>query len=1377
MDMLQGNLSPAAPGGDSTDGYTDENEQLQKPLEETPCPSGPPIDHYQPSGQRLTKKELLDRLSYASQKAWSSVRKRSMVPLPLPAATERRMRQWFELVDGDGSGHLSASEVEFALRATGINANANTIAEVIKQLSSARNPLGEDYVLPSGVALPIGSMIDALRRRKILEDVQKGGMHREFWAAEGQEFLRYLLETEKYDFDDESRETIRRILEYKPPAVKEGEFALSPKAAEEHKRRIERLKLALLRNAGGGGGGGGGSAQRRASSTTRSRIHSAVGGSAAATIGPSGGRRSLDVTALPMRGGIGGAGGSSRAGSSRASRILRAADVQRRGTVDGALPSSLAAAGAAAEGSAAAANVMSEEDSESGGSFRWIAIAEENLAARVRFCSPTLAQGLILAGLDRSGEGTDTDTPASASASASASTSPRYKRHPSSSCCTSSRTNPKSAPPSTTTSRTALPDGSVDVGVYLGRVSGGGAAATATTTAAAANGGVWSATASAAASGSTRPDVGARASGFNDTYDISGWATTSTRRPVLGPARGQSPFSLQGTGGGHRGGGAGGPRGLNERMRVAKESSERGALVARACASARNDGGGVGLGGEESIGEGNGEEHHDHTACHGHDDDEEEANEEVVVVEEEEEEEEWYDHDGVLLSEHAAALSPTPPTPTPVAEATLSCITTAAATASPTSVPTLAAPPGLLQRRPMPTGPYTNRMLRAIQGSRQGALSPTLAAAATCGSGMSLDGSILTASAASTASAAVAVGFGATGFRSESYSTGTGSEASSAAPRNLPAVTSPSSRTNFPCSPTGNVSAAGGAVVGAVGAVGAVGLLVNGATGPGSVANSASVSSNFPCSATSIRDPGSSQTSALEASARRRAEAARMMGSGRADKMAAEIRRNVRESAQHIQQQQQQTNGSWSPSGLACRTTTSNGGHAAPPHMAPGSHASDPALLLNVVDLVGFEQWRAPAPPQQHAVVSCTANTSRTTVTGVGMVGGGFSSMGPRCGSGSGSGSFSGGAPAAAAAAVRAFPGSEKYDMGLKPTQVSSYAPSFSSSNAIRSLSPVSAIPRSGVAPTAPTRTGGAAGSHTGMAPSPPLSPTVLLPAAAAERSTAGGGGYSVSGGFVRDGRPLTGRRSLDSEPRAAAWRIASAGRALSPSPGAIGGSQSQGHIPGNPSRLQPWGRGQGVLHHSHHQLLQQQQVQQLQQQQQQQLQQQQQMDSAAAVVDLRAASFPSAAASPGGFFQMDRPFLAGSSGSGSGVAATAGTAGATAGTPTTTGGAFASSATAAANAAASANAGVAGSAKRAAAGDGKKWPWPWKREIVAAEGAVGSMAAKRSGSGGAGVGGGGGQNQDGGDGVGGVGVGVGGAVSTSSAPAMRVRSSFMKWS
>ncbi|GIM00322.1 hypothetical protein Vretimale_5465 [Volvox reticuliferus] len=55
-----------------------------------------------------------------------------MVPLPLPAATERRMRQWFELVDGDGSGHLNASEVEFALKASGINASATTVAEVIK---------------------------------------------------------------------------------------------------------------------------------------------------------------------------------------------------------------------------------------------------------------------------------------------------------------------------------------------------------------------------------------------------------------------------------------------------------------------------------------------------------------------------------------------------------------------------------------------------------------------------------------------------------------------------------------------------------------------------------------------------------------------------------------------------------------------------------------------------------------------------------------------------------------------------------------------------------------------------------------------------------------------------------------------------------------------------------------------------------------------------------------------------------------------------------------------------------------------------------------------------------------------------------------------
>ncbi len=55
-------------------------------------------------GSSLLQKELTERLAYADAKAWSLARKRQMCPLPLPEATERRIRQWFELVDGDGTG-------------------------------------------------------------------------------------------------------------------------------------------------------------------------------------------------------------------------------------------------------------------------------------------------------------------------------------------------------------------------------------------------------------------------------------------------------------------------------------------------------------------------------------------------------------------------------------------------------------------------------------------------------------------------------------------------------------------------------------------------------------------------------------------------------------------------------------------------------------------------------------------------------------------------------------------------------------------------------------------------------------------------------------------------------------------------------------------------------------------------------------------------------------------------------------------------------------------------------------------------------------------------------------------------------------------------
>ncbi|PNW76161.1 hypothetical protein CHLRE_12g545500v5 [Chlamydomonas reinhardtii] len=249
-------------------------------------PSGAPVDFYPEPKRKFSKKELTYRLAYAEAKDWSLAHGRQISPLPLPEAIEQRIKQWFLLVDDDGSGALDAAELEVALKASGIPANANAILEVIKlfdfdkdgeiawrefhhflcyEVMADKDPLGAEYVLPSGMSLPISSMIGAIRRRKLMQDVEKGGTRRDHWVTEGPEFLRHLLESETYSFDQQeaSGEVLRRILSYKPPPSKRAD----PEAMERHSRRMDKLKSILTRSmkdggAGlGGAGGGGGTAE------------------------------------------------------------------------------------------------------------------------------------------------------------------------------------------------------------------------------------------------------------------------------------------------------------------------------------------------------------------------------------------------------------------------------------------------------------------------------------------------------------------------------------------------------------------------------------------------------------------------------------------------------------------------------------------------------------------------------------------------------------------------------------------------------------------------------------------------------------------------------------------------------------------------------------------------------------------------------------------------------------------------------------------------------------------------------------------------------------------------------------------------------------
>ncbi|PNH11764.1 Centrin-1 [Tetrabaena socialis] len=199
---------------------TDPKSWEEECLGARPALAGSPVDHYVRGTKRFSKagagagaavlegtpagRELTFRIAYAQAKTWSLTHKRQLSPIPLPEAIERRIRQWFELVDDDGSGQLDAAELEFALKASGIPASASAILEIIKlfdfdkdgeiawrefhhflcyEVMADKDPLGAEYVLPSGLALPIGSMIGAIRRRKLLSDVERPGSSRDGGSA------------------------------------------------------------------------------------------------------------------------------------------------------------------------------------------------------------------------------------------------------------------------------------------------------------------------------------------------------------------------------------------------------------------------------------------------------------------------------------------------------------------------------------------------------------------------------------------------------------------------------------------------------------------------------------------------------------------------------------------------------------------------------------------------------------------------------------------------------------------------------------------------------------------------------------------------------------------------------------------------------------------------------------------------------------------------------------------------------------------------------------------------------------------------------------------------------------------------------------------
>lgn len=57
------------------------------------------------------------------------------------------------------------------------------------EIAEGRNPMSGDYVLPSGLCLPLGNMIQQLTRAKVMREVMDGGTARKRWMTEGHQYI------------------------------------------------------------------------------------------------------------------------------------------------------------------------------------------------------------------------------------------------------------------------------------------------------------------------------------------------------------------------------------------------------------------------------------------------------------------------------------------------------------------------------------------------------------------------------------------------------------------------------------------------------------------------------------------------------------------------------------------------------------------------------------------------------------------------------------------------------------------------------------------------------------------------------------------------------------------------------------------------------------------------------------------------------------------------------------------------------------------------------------------------------------------------------------------------------------------------------------
>ncbi|DBA84227.1 TPA: hypothetical protein ACH3X2_006292 [Trebouxia sp. C0005] len=152
------------------------------------------------SAERGTSQALLQ----AQTKQWLAARDKRLPLPPLSPKVLAFIKEWYFLVDTDGSGELSLDEVAAAMRASGIPHTIQTVEElfnlvdidgsgimewsefetfVANEIQEGRDFMEGEFVLPSGAGIQFAAMVDVLRRKSRLAAVMKGGNARETTVA------------------------------------------------------------------------------------------------------------------------------------------------------------------------------------------------------------------------------------------------------------------------------------------------------------------------------------------------------------------------------------------------------------------------------------------------------------------------------------------------------------------------------------------------------------------------------------------------------------------------------------------------------------------------------------------------------------------------------------------------------------------------------------------------------------------------------------------------------------------------------------------------------------------------------------------------------------------------------------------------------------------------------------------------------------------------------------------------------------------------------------------------------------------------------------------------------------------------------------------